>query len=161
MPMIVDLPVAQQIRWSESGLSLHNSLVARWCATLPTRPGTRFSAMLGSQATGKFAGGWVRPTFTGGWCVLGGDGEGRDDGAFRMVVAAGICLRLHESLLSVLATLLSGPPAAVDTATASSTSAERLVELLIATGLMEFSPTEDSDREWDTVDVQRPGTDAG
>jgi hypothetical protein len=151
LPMIVNLPTAQQITWPGDGSSLQDSLVAQWCAALPTRPGTRFSSVVGPNTAGNYSAGWVRPTFTGGWCLLVTDNQ---DSSPIMAVAAGVCLGLPQSILPVLAHALSGPPKRVSEVLASSPQAERLVDLLIVSGLMEFLPTRDADDSWDTADIE-------
>jgi hypothetical protein len=152
LPMVDQLPVAQQVAWPEDGGVLRDSLTAQWCAMLPSRPGTRFSSVVGSDVAVRRAVGWVRPTFTGGWCAL--NAQDLDSESSVLVVAAGICLSVPESLLEVVADMLSGGPTRISEINADSPGAARLVDLLVVAGLAEFLPTEHADDTWDAVDIE-------
>jgi hypothetical protein len=155
LPLVGGVPVAQQIAWADDSSSLHDSLLARWCAGLPSRPGTRFSSVSALPDVDKLTAGWVRPTFTGGWCTVATDEseEATDEGSpATLAAAAGICLSLPESSLALVASTLSGPPRRVSEVVAASPMAGRLVHIMISSGLLEFFPTESGDDSWDAVD---------
>lgn len=148
LPLVTALPVAQQTAWADDESILKDSLVAQWCATLPTRPGTLFSSVAGPQAVETRATGWIRPTFTGGWCILVTDDDDRDTVT---LVAAGICFRLPRSLLPALALTFDGAPRRISEALAISPSLKHLVNLLVASGLLELLPAEQPDDGWDAT----------
>lgn len=132
LPLIGAVPPQPPVAWADLGPPLEEQLLTRWCVDLPTRPQTPFSTLLGERERDRFAHGWMRPSFTGGWCRV------VTDETHPTIAAAGIGLRVPGPLVPVLAQSLCGPPRRVADVRAQWPSALRLIDLLIESGLYEF-----------------------
>ncbi len=152
-PLLGELPAARMasLEWSQMP-SIGDELLAHWCARLPTRSGSRFSAAVGGM---PIADPWVRPAFPGGWLVVDRGTEaaaapGERPGSLTLV-AAGVGLSVELPLLRVIEETLSGPPVALADVVGRAEGADRLAQLMIDAGLLELLARPDELDTWESL----------
>jgi hypothetical protein len=152
VPLVADGVAPAPGDSSDDLAAVHERLVARWLAYLPTLPGTRFSAVVAPAGWPGPSDAWLRPTHTGGWCRFRGVTAEEQ----LTVVVAGIALSLPTPLWSLLAAELAGPPVPL-AKIATDAATRRLAELVVDAGLCEVLRTPDDGATWDREEVDVVG----